>query len=285
MQNYSEIPSSQTLSASLANILNNDKTALSLSSGTAFPTVNLQLGMPCFRTDESKLYILTVLSPATWKLVVDLSGTVANVANADTLDGSHASAFASAGHNHDTAYSAAGHNHDTVYLGKTAQASDSDKLDGYHASSFVRSVNGSGPDANGNTTVNVDLSSRVAKSGDTMTGNLTIQNTAPTINMQDTDNVTRYLHVNSNLMGFLKSDGNWDMYSNNAGQIWSANYGWLHSYFFSGITNCGSTYINCSGSGNINDYNYGQLYDDGSAVRLNSIRHWKNCNCDCACNC
>ena len=44
MQNYTEIPSSTTLSDSLSQILNNDKTALSLSSGTAFPTVNLQLG-------------------------------------------------------------------------------------------------------------------------------------------------------------------------------------------------------------------------------------------------
>lgn len=63
MQNYTEIPSSTTLSDSLSQILNNDKTALSLSSGTSFPTVNLQLGMPCFRTDEQKLYILTVVSP------------------------------------------------------------------------------------------------------------------------------------------------------------------------------------------------------------------------------
>ncbi len=51
MQNYTEIPSSTTLSDSLSQILNNDKTALSLSSGTSFPTVNLQQGMPCFRTD------------------------------------------------------------------------------------------------------------------------------------------------------------------------------------------------------------------------------------------
>ena len=62
MQNYTEIPSSTTLSDSLSQILNNDKTALSLSSGTSFPTVNLQQGMPCFRTDEQKLYVLTAVS-------------------------------------------------------------------------------------------------------------------------------------------------------------------------------------------------------------------------------
>ena len=50
--------------------------------------------------------------------------------------------------------------------------------------------------------------------------------------------MTRYLHVNSNLMGFLKSDGNWDMYMNNSGSMWTANYGWLHDYFFNAVSNC-----------------------------------------------
>ena len=114
MQNYTEIPSSSTLSDSLSQILNNDKTALSLSSGTSFPTVNLQLGMPCFRTDEQKLYILTVVSPASWKMVIDLSATVGKVANADLLDGIDSTGFALAGHNHDAAYAALGHNHNAA---------------------------------------------------------------------------------------------------------------------------------------------------------------------------
>ena len=172
MQNYTEIPSSTTLSDSLSQILNNDKTALSLSSGTSFPTVNLQLGMPCFRTDEQKLYILTVVSPASWKMVIDLSATVGKVANADLLDGIDSTGFALSGHNHDAAYAALSHNHNAAYLGITAKAADADKLDGYDSTAFVRSVNGNAPDATGNATVPIDLSSRLAKAGDTMTGHL-----------------------------------------------------------------------------------------------------------------
>ena len=304
MQNYTEIPSSSTLSDSLSQILNNDKTALSLSSGTSFPTVNLQQGMPCFRTDEQKLYVLTVVSPATWKMVIDLSATVGKVANADLLDGIDSTGFALAGHNHDTAYAALGHNHNATYLGITAKAADADKLDGYDSTAFVRSVNGYGPDANGNSSIPIDLSSRVAKSGDTMSGTLTvprlqIASTANYIDLVDTDWGTRFLHHNQGLMGFLKSDGNWDMYTNNAGSLWTANYGWLHDYFFSSVANCAPTLVNCNGNaGNcipevpINCYGSGnmqqiraELLDNGSQVQLRSVRYNFNCNCNCDCNC
>jgi hypothetical protein len=304
MQNYTEIPSSTTLSDSLSQILNNDKTALSLSSGTSFPTVNLQLGMPCFRTDEQKLYILTVVSPATWKMVIDLSATVGKVANADLLDGIDSTGFALSGHNHDAAYAALGHNHNATYLGITAKAADADKLDGYDSTAFVRSVNGVGPDANGNSSIPIDLSSRVAKSGDTMSGTLTvprlqIASTANYLDMVDQDWGTRYLHHNQGLMGFLKSDGNWDMYMNNSGQLWTANYGWLHDYFFSSVANCAPTLVNCNGNaGNcipevpINCYGSGnlqqiraELLDNGSQVQLRSVRYNFNCNCNCDCAC
>ncbi len=304
MQNYTEIPSSTTLSDSLSQILNNDKTALSLSSGTSFPTVNLQQGMPCFRTDEQKLYILTVVSPATWKMVIDLSATLGKVANADLLDGIDSTGFALSGHNHDAAYAALGHNHNATYLGISAKAADADKLDGYDSTAFVRSVNGYGPDANGNSSIPIDLSSRVAKSGDTMSGTLTvprlqIASTANYIDMVDQDWGTRYLHHNQGLMGFLKSDGNWDMYTNNSGSLWTAGYGWLHDYFFSSIANCAPTLANCNGNaGNcipevpINCYGSGnmqqirtELLDNGSQVQLRSVRYNFNCNCNCACDC
>lgn len=316
MQNFTDIPSSRTLSDSLIEILNNDKTAISCNSGTTFPTTNLQIGMLCYRTDQLKLYQLIGTNPDNWRFIMDLASgidtqfaaklnaasyTAADVLaklltvdgagtglDADLLDGQHASAFASSTHNHNA-----------TYLGITAKAADADKLDGYDSTAFVRSVNGAGPDAAGNATVNIDLSSRVAKTGDTMTGNLTIQNTAPTINMQDTDNVTRYLHVNSNLMGFLKSDGNWDMYTNNSGSMWTANYGWLHDYFFSSVSNCAPTLVNCNGNaGNcipevpINCYGSGnvatvrtELIDNGSQIQLRSVRYNFNCNCNCACDC
>jgi hypothetical protein len=310
MQNYTEIPSSTTLSDSLSQILNNDKTALSLSSGTSFPTVNLQQGMPCFRTDEQKLYILTVVSPATWKMVIDLSATVGKVANADLLDGIDSTGFALSGHNHDAAYAALGHNHNATYLGITAKAADADKLDGYDSTAFVRSVNGVGPDANGNSSIPIDLSSRVAKSGDTMSGTLTvprlqIASTANYIDMVDQDWGTRYLHHNQGLMGFLKSDGNWDMYMNNSGSLWTAGYGWLHDYFFSTVANCGfrDGYSNSfQGAPNCgvtdNCYNCGQfgapavgtanghpampaIFDGGSSVRLGAYGSAYNCNCNC----
>lgn len=305
MQNYTEIPSSTTLSDSLSQILNNDKTALSLSSGTSFPTVNLQLGMPCFRTDEQKLYILTVVSPASWKMVIDLSATVGKVANADLLDGIDSTGFALSGHNHDAAYAALGHNHNATYLGITAKAADADKLDGYDSTAFVRSVNGYGPDANGNSSVPIDLSSRVAKSGDTMTGTLTaprlqIAGTANYLDMVDQDWGTRYLHHNQGLMGFLKSDGNWDMYMNNSGQMWTANYGWLHDYFFSTIANCfigncpGNT-GNCSPVGNnatsvvsncgSASFVRDELVDNGSQIAVRRTQYNFNCNCNCNCDC
>ena len=316
MQNFTDIPSSRSLSDSLIEILNNDKTGISCNSGTTFPTTNQQVGMLCYRTDQLKLYQLIGVNPDNWRFIMDLSSgidsqfatklnassyTAADVLaklltvdgagtslDADLLDGQHASAFASSTHNHNA-----------TYLGITAKASDADKLDGYDSTAFVRSVNGAGPNASGNATVVIDLSSRVAKTGDTMTGNLTIQNAAPTLTMQDTDNVTRSLHVNSNLMGFLKSDGNWDMYVNNGGSMWTANYGWLHDYFFSSVSNCAPTLVNCNGNaGNcipevpINCYGSGnvatvrtELIDNGSQIQLRSVRYNFNCNCNCACDC
>jgi len=72
MQSYTEIPSSQSLQSSLALLLNNDKTGLSNSSGTAFPTTNLLVGMLCLRTDQNKLYILKDATP-TWSLIWDFA--------------------------------------------------------------------------------------------------------------------------------------------------------------------------------------------------------------------
>ena len=302
MQNFTDIPSSRTLSDSLIEILNNDKTAISCNSGTTFPTTNQQVGMLCYRSDQLKLYQLISTNPDSWRLIMDLASgidtqfaaklnaatyTAADVLaklltvdgagtglDADLLDGQQATAFASSTHNHNAAY-----------LGITAKAVDADKLDGYDSTAFVRSVNGAGPDASGNSTVNIDLSSRVAKTGDTMTGNLTIQSTAPTITMQDTDNVTRSLHVNSNLMGFLNSGGGWDMYANNSGQVWTANYGWLHDHFFKQVANCGgvSYAINCYGGGNITSRQDYELMDEGGQIRLRTVNVLSNCNCNCNC--
>jgi len=96
---------------------------------------------------------------------------------------------------------------------------------------------------------------------------------------------TRSVH-NNGVMGFLKSDGNWDMYANNSGQIWAANYGWLHDYFFSGISNTTTNQGNCVASGNLSANCVvvdASLTDGGSVVTLN--RYYKGIayNCNCAC--
>lgn len=75
MQLYIEIPDSTTLQASLPMLLNNDKTAISNSSGAAFPTANLQVGMLCVRTDLNQIFILTDKITPTWAFVADYSRT------------------------------------------------------------------------------------------------------------------------------------------------------------------------------------------------------------------
>lgn len=148
------------------------------------------------------------------------------------------------------------------------------------------------------------------RSGGTMTGALTttgvttnavtISSTAPQINMVDTDQgTTRYLHVNGNSMGFLNTSGGWDFLANNAGQLQTPAYGWLHDYFFSTVANCAPNEVNCNGNtGNclpeapINCYGGGNLFtvrtellDNGSQIQLRSVRYNFNCNCDCNCAC
>lgn len=132
---------------------------------------------------------------------------------------------------------------------------NADKLDGFDASAFVRTIQGVAPDASGN--VVVDLASKVSKSGDTMSGILTapqlnITSTAPVLAMADTDWGTRYLHHQNGIMGFLDSSGNWAMYENNGGLVWTKNYGWLHERFAAAshshsITSAGGTSLAYSG--------------------------------------
>jgi hypothetical protein len=104
-------------------------------------------------------------------------------------------------------------------------------------------------------------------------------------------------------MGFLKTDGNWDMYMNNGGSLWTANYGWLHDYFFGSVGNCvrpisskvtsGSptafqlgeeNVINCYGSGPHYLINH-ELMDNGGQISHRMVRYYTNCNCNCQCNC
>ena len=122
-----------------------------------------------------------------------------------------------------------------------------------------------------------------------------MSSTLKSTTVEITNNGTRALHHNGGTMGLLKTDGNWDMYANNSGQIWTPNYGWLHDYFFSGIANCAPTTTatgqniancveNCTYSGdNIGQVFSVQLVDGGSSVRVRTVRHYVNCNCACTC--
>ena len=85
MQKYTEIDENKTLRESRELLLNNDKTAISCNSGPAFPTINLQPGMLCFRTDEQKLYQLNA-NGKTWIELFDLSGNKGLVSRATTAD-------------------------------------------------------------------------------------------------------------------------------------------------------------------------------------------------------
>lgn len=85
MQSYTEIPASETLRNSRQKLLDNDKTAISCNSGSAFPTINLQPGMLCFRTDEQKLYQLNA-NGETWVELFDLSSNTGLVSRATTAD-------------------------------------------------------------------------------------------------------------------------------------------------------------------------------------------------------
>lgn len=53
--------------------------------------------------------------------------------------------------------------------------------------------------------------------GGTMAGDLTIQNTNPSVHFIDTDHPDRHLHCNSGLIGFLNSGGGWSFYSKDDG--------------------------------------------------------------------
>lgn len=116
MQSFVAIDSATTLAASLAQILNNDKTIMSCSSGTAFPTTNLQVGMLCLRTDQNKLYQLRDTTP-TWVLLADLaySATLAGItglggtpAAAGTASAGTSTAVARADHVHPAQTSVSG---------------------------------------------------------------------------------------------------------------------------------------------------------------------------------
>lgn len=70
MAGYTEFQVTEPFISSLPKLLANDKSALTWNAGTSFPTKGLTAGMPCFRTDEQKLYIY---DGKIWNVLIDLN--------------------------------------------------------------------------------------------------------------------------------------------------------------------------------------------------------------------
>lgn len=91
------------------------------------------------------------------------------------------------------------------------------------AAAFTGSVTVPTPSASTNPTTKtyVDTADalKLNLAGGTMTGTLTIQNTAPTVVMADTDNGTFQVHCNSGLIGFLGTGGGWISRTDNSGNF------------------------------------------------------------------
>lgn len=81
------------------------------------------------------------------------------------------------------------------------------------------------------TAVDTALAGKVAKTGDTMTGNFTISNGGPWIHLHDTDSgQTRKVHHNDGYIGFVgHSPSDWRLRVNDAGEVWTAQLGDLNS--------------------------------------------------------
>lgn len=62
-------------------LLDNDKSALSLNAGTAFPTVGVMDGMQCYRTDEQIIYIR---KSGKWVILLNLNDTTTNYGSSRT---------------------------------------------------------------------------------------------------------------------------------------------------------------------------------------------------------
>ena len=71
-QLWDNILPSETLRDSRQQILNRDEAVKSQFSGSAFPTTDLVIGMPCYRTDLQRLYYLESTGPSVWIPLPDM---------------------------------------------------------------------------------------------------------------------------------------------------------------------------------------------------------------------
>lgn len=72
-QSYPSIPDTDALVDSRQKFLDRDNAIKSSFSGTSFPSSDLVVGQPCYRSDQGKLYMLTSTSPTTWTMIRDFN--------------------------------------------------------------------------------------------------------------------------------------------------------------------------------------------------------------------
>jgi hypothetical protein len=356
----------------LTPILNRDEASRSCHSGTSYPSVDLVLGMLCYRTDTTfrGLYQLTSLSPVTWTPIVDQTsgdaryvkiGGASQVAGNISLEAQtterqvifNVSATANRanyffGRPSDESVGLYGQRQGlavwtyfpvtntfdfgaSVVLTRGGQAIwhagndgagsglDADLLDGQNGSFYLNWANITNRPAftdAATTTVaairaGVDIASRVAKTGDTMTGNLRGTSFRAAKGPPNAGDVSSngFAFAGDGDTGLFTVDGGENsgttqlaFYINNTvqvalssgGQLWAANYGWLHDKFafaglrnisgytfgrFSGNTggNCGNIALNCVSYLALNNNNTWDMYFTQS--------NCTNCDCNCPSDC
>jgi hypothetical protein len=72
-QSFAPLQGTDTLTASRVTLNNNMDALQSAFAGTSFPTVNITVGMTCYRTDLQKTFRLRSVGPATWVLSDNLN--------------------------------------------------------------------------------------------------------------------------------------------------------------------------------------------------------------------
>ena len=156
MENFNLLDGSDTLKASRDTINNNLLSVRSLSSGTAFPTDNLSVGMLCYRTDLKRLYQYQENGSWSADIAMNINGN-ANTANsagtanramvADSCTGNSATAT--------TASACTGNSATATKLAVSRKINET-SFDGTKDISInvgVKTVNGNAPSDNGNVDV------------------------------------------------------------------------------------------------------------------------------------
>jgi len=261
-QTYPDIPSTKAVRDSRQDILDRDEAIRSAFSGTTFPSTNLVAGMLCFRTDLGQLYQLTIASPVTWTRVplgvpvpISQGGTnatdaatarsnlglaalaVKNTVAASDID----NAAVQTAKVQDGAVTTAKIGDAQVTTAKIADAQvTTGKLaDGAITSAKIADGTIATSDLASQTIADiragVDLGSRVAKSGDTMTGTLTAPGLVSTGSVRSGGTGD-----NARATGFVIADGT------DIGELNRSN-----QYYDDRVNNC-SGYLpngNCLGNG------------------------------------